>query len=189
MTISPDTPGPPYDEGTGRPGARRGLPVPGRAVLLGALIVVVLIVTSTGSTRNWWAHRLHDLTGGSRPADYVIGLVVGLLPVIGVALGAFRARGARRVFRMLLLGGCGFITTYLLSPSPARYLSDRSTGAVFNHLAPDYLIGVFTGAMVWLALLVVAVVRARAAWRRFTRRGTTVRDQDGRGSSHKVIDI
>ena len=46
--------------------------------------------TSTGSTRNWWAHRVHHMTGGAWTADYLIGLAVevvftaspGLTPIV-----------------------------------------------------------------------------------------------------------
>jgi Na+-driven multidrug efflux pump len=130
---------------------------------------------------------VHDVTGGARTADYFVGLGVGLLPFIGVALGAVRTRGPRRVFRMLVFGAVGFIVTYLLSPSPARYLTDHSSRRVFDEQAPGYLAGVFTGAMVWLAALVLAVVLARKWWRRLTSR---YRHSDADpGSPSRVIDI
>ena len=189
------TPGPPYnDDAAGRrhagpPASGTGRRVlPARLVLLGALILVLLIVTGTGSVRTWWAHRLGDVTGGSRPADYVIGLVVGLLPVIGVMLGALGRRGARRLMRMFVLGATGFVLTYLLAPSPARYLSNHATARVFEHDAPGYLPGVVTGIGIWLLAVVVGVLRMRRWWRRNVRHATT-RDQDGRGSSHRIIDV
>ena len=138
-----------------------------------ALIVVVLIATSGGSVRSWWAHRVHDVTGGSWGADYAVGLAIGLLPVAGVALGAL-GRGARsriaRTMRMLWFGALGFVIAILLSPSPARFVAHRSSSAVFDHLVPGYLAGAFTAAMLWLAAVVVAVVRTRAWWRRVTSR-------------------
>ncbi len=150
-------------------GPRRRLPA--RVAVFGALLVVVLILTSSGSIRSWWAHRLHDVTGASRPADYVLGLVVGLLPVAGVVAGAIgrkKRNGIARVLRMIWFGSTGFVVTYLLSPSPAQFLSHHATVEVFDQQAPGYLAGVFTGVLLWLAALVVAAIRARTWWRRFT---------------------
>jgi hypothetical protein len=183
------TPGSPY--GDDPDGPRRATlerrRVPARLVMLIGLVMLVVLITSTGSTRDWWAHRLDDLTDGSSTANYFIGLVVGLLPLIGVALGAIRTRGPKRVFRMLLFGAIGFIATYLLAPSPARYLTDDDSRKVFDDLAPGYLAGVFTGAMVWFAALVVAALTARRWWRRFTAR---LRESDpGADPTHRVIDI
>ena len=184
------TPGSPFDGGSfdaNSVDARPRRRVPARVVILLGLVLLIVLLTSTGSTRDWWAHRLHDITGGDKTANFLIGLVVGLLPVIGVALGAIRTRGPRRVFRMLLFGSIGFIATYLLAPSPARYLTDNSSRDVFDEQAPGYLAGVFTGAMVWLAALVVALVLARKWWRRLTRR---LGEPDPSGdSTHRVIDI
>jgi hypothetical protein len=165
--------------------------VPARFALLGALVIVVLVATSTGSIRSWWAHRVHDLTGGSRPADFAIGLFVALLPLIGVLIGMLRTRGARRVFRMFAFGAFGFIVTYLLAPSPARYLSDHSSARVFDTSAPSYLAGVFTGTMLWLVALLVGLLRARARWRRFRNRHLGP-GRDGRNNGAqppRVIDI
>ena len=161
--------------------------MPARVVLFLGLLFVVLLLTGTFSTRSWWAHRVHDLTGGSRTADYLIGFAVALLPLVGVALGAVRTRRTQRVIRMLLLGAVGFVITYLLAPSPARYLTDDGASRVFDQLAPGYLAGVFTGALLWLAALVVAVIRVRMRWRRFTRRFGEPRPPDA--SSPRVIDI
>lgn len=185
------TPGTPYgddrrDDGRAVEGRSRRIPV--RAAMLAGLVLLILVITSTGSTRDWWAHRVHDLTGGAKTADYLIGLGVGLLPFIGVGLGAVRTRGPRRVFRMLLFGAVGFIVTYLLSPSPARYLTDHGSRRVFDEQAPGYLAGVFTGAAAWLVALVLAVVLARKWWRRVTSRFRGGDEPPG-STSHRVIDI
>jgi hypothetical protein len=186
VTISP---GSPYDEsGPAEPvRQRRGLPA--RFVFLGALVVIVLIFTSSSSVQSWWAHRLHDVTGGNRTADYFIGLAVALLPVLGVVAGAVRARGPRRLFRMFLFGALGFIVTYLLAPSPARYLAHHSSRVVFDQQAPGYLAGVLTGTIGWLVLLALAVLRARARWRRFKARHTAAGSPADRESAPRVIDI
>src|SRR4051794_14684787 len=109
------------DRVPGQPEERRGgLQVPLRVWVFGGLIGAIVLITATGGIRNWWAHRVHDMTGGSKPADYLIGLVVGLLPLIAVSLGAVRSRGLgrlRRAWRMFYFGAVGFIVTYLLSPS------------------------------------------------------------------------
>src|SRR4051794_3642360 len=67
-----------------RPAAptRRGQ-VPLRFVFLGLVVAGSLLVLGTTSIRGWWAHRLHDVTGGSWSADFVIGLVIGALPLVG----------------------------------------------------------------------------------------------------------
>src|SRR4051794_1450241 len=88
-----------------------GLRVPVRVWLIGGLIAAVVLITATGGIRDWWAHRLRDMTGGSKPADYVVGVVVGLLPLIAVLLGAWRSRGHhrfRRAWRMFYFGALGF---------------------------------------------------------------------------------
>jgi hypothetical protein len=166
---------------------RRRWNVPTRVALLGALIVLALIFTSSGSIRSWWAHRLHDLTGGSWGGDYVLGLAVGLLPLAGVVAGALSARrrhGVVRVLRMVWFGATGFVVTYLLAPSPASWLSHHASTRVFDQQIPGYLPGAFTGAMLWLAALVVGMLRARSWWRRFTARRTPP-EQGGR----RVIDV
>jgi hypothetical protein len=156
--------------------------------MFAGLLLLVLVVTSTGSTRDWWAHRVHDMTDGSRTPDYLIGLAVGLLPILGVALGAIRTRGPRRVFRMLFFGGVGFVVTYLFSPSPARYLTDHSSRRVFDEQAPGYLAGVFTGAMIWIGVFVLALLLARSWWRRLLDRHRPA-DPDGGSQRSRVIDI
>ena len=169
---------------------RRTRVLPARVALLLSIIVVLLIITSTSSIRTWWAHRLHDVTSGSWTADYVIGLVVGLLPVIGVVLGALRARGPRRAFRMFVFGALGFVLTYLVAPSPASWLAHQSASRVFDRLAPGYLAGVFTAIMLWLAFLVIGVARARARWRRFRDRALARHaPPDGPPTTHRVIDV
>jgi hypothetical protein len=184
------TPRPPYDD---RPddGVRatitRSRHVPARVAMFAGLLLLVLVITSTGSTRDWWAHRVNDLTGGARTADYLVGLGVGLLPILGVALGTIRTRGGRRLFRMLFFGAVGFIVTYLLSPSPARYLTDHASRRVFDEQAPGYLAGVFTGAMIWIAAVVLAVVLVRSRWRRFVDRHRP--GEPDTASQHRVIDI
>src|SRR4051794_14230172 len=147
----------------GQPERRDGLRVPVRVWLLGGLIAALVLITATGGIRSWWAHRLHDMTGGSKPADYIIGLVVGLLPLIAVGLGAFRSHGHgrfRRAWRMFYFGAAGFIVTYLLSPSLSRVLTSSSSRHVFEREAPSYLPGVFTGTGLWLALLIMLVIPA-----------------------------
>ncbi|MDQ1697102.1 MAG: hypothetical protein QOJ03_2455 [Frankiaceae bacterium] len=173
--------------------------VPARFVILGALLVVVFIFTGSSSMRTHWAHWVHDVTGGNRTADYLIGLAVALLPVLGVLLGAFRTRGPRRVFRMFMLGALGFVLTYLLAPSPAGYLIHHSSTQVFDREVPGYLAGVFTAAMAWLAVLLVGVLRARARWRRFTQRhrvaqdlslrDPSLRDPSDRDPPRRIVDI
>jgi hypothetical protein len=175
-----------YDDARSEP-PRRRVPnaLAARIALIGALVLVILIATSTGSVRDWWAEHLGDVTNGSRAADFCIGLVVGLLPVLGVLLGTVRTRGPRRLFRMFLFGGTGFVLTYLLAPSPARYLSDHESTRIFEAEVPGYLPGVVTGIAVWLVAVVLAVLRARRWWRRVTRQGA--REPDGPPS--RVIDI
>lgn len=165
------------------PPPRRGIPV--RVWLLAGFIAALVLITATGGIRGWWAHRLHDITGGSKGADFVIGLVVGLLPVIAVGLGALRSRGRgrlHRAWRMFAYGAVGFVITYLLSPSLSKVITDSSSRHVFEQQAPSYLPGVFTGTAIWLLLLVVAVLRARS--RRRTRRS-----QPPANPSRRVIDV
>jgi hypothetical protein len=169
------------------PEPRGGLRVPLRVWVLGGLIGALVLITATGGIRNWWAHRLGDMTGGSKPADYIIGLVVGLLPIIAVGLGAFRSRGHgrfRRAWRMFYFGAVGFVVTYLLSPSLSRVLTDSSSRHVFEREAPSYLPGVFTGTVLWLVTLAILVTRARARWR--ARR---TRPADPSAGTHRVIDV
>ena len=183
--------GSPYDDGRGdrpRAIAGRSRRIPTRVTMFAGLLLRVLVITSTGSTRDWWAHRVHDLTGGSRTPDYLIGLTVGLLPILGVALGTIRTRGPRRAFRMLFFGAVGFVVTYLLAPSPARYLTDHSSRQVFDQQAPGYLAGVFTGAMVWVGVFVLALLLARSWWRRLLDRHRLA-DPEAGPQRPRVIDI
>jgi len=162
--------------------------VPLRVWVLGGLIAALVLITATGGIRNWWAHRLHDMTGGSHVADYLIGLVVGLLPLIAVGLGAFRSRSAgrfRRAWRMFYFGAAGFIVTYLLSPSLSRVITDSSSRHTFEHSAPKYLPGVFTGTIVWLVVLAVLIGRARSRWR--SRR--TRPAPDAGADTHRIVDV
>jgi membrane protease YdiL (CAAX protease family) len=195
------TPGPPYDGarayGEDQPPAdRRRRRIPLRFRLLAVVVAVVLLATATSDTRSWWAHRVHDITGGSRTPDYLIGLVIGLLPLIGVGLGALggkdrSGRRTRRLLRMVWFGAIGFVITDLLAPSLGRYATNRSTTRVFDHYAPGYLAGVLTGGAVWLVLFVVAILRARRWWRRVTNRqsGRPGQGPDDTAPSPRVIDI
>jgi hypothetical protein len=139
-----------------RPRRRR---IPPRAILIGVLVGGLVALTAGSGIRGWWAARLHDITGASWGLDYLIGAVVGLLPLLGVVIGSRRGRGHRRLFAMLLLGAAGFCVTYLLSPSAGRMLTDSHAAHVFNDKAPGYLPGVLTAEGLWL------VARALAWWR------------------------
>ena len=139
--------------------------VPLRFWFLGLILAGALLLLGTSGIRTWWAHRLHDVTGGSKPADYVIGLFIGALPLIGIALGRLGTRGVHRVMRMFLFGAAGFCVSYLLSPSLSRFASDSHAGRVFDQQAPGYLAGVLTAEALWLVILVVAWWRLRR-WRR-----------------------
>lgn len=182
MTIDAGRPQPPPES----PEKRQGLQVPLRVWVIGGLIAAIALITATGGIRNWWAHRVHDMTGGSHAADFLIGLVVGLLPIIAVGIGAFRSRGAgrfRRAWRMFYFGAVGFIVTYLLSPSLSRVITSSSSRHVFEHEAPSYLPGVVTGTILWLLALAVLVSRARS--RRRARRTQPRTDP----KTHRVIDV
>src|SRR4051795_6358389 len=144
--------------------ARRGS-LPMRYLFIGLIVAGVLLVLGASGLRGWWAHRLHDITGGSEPADFVIGVFIGALPLIGVALGRIGTRGARRVMRMFLFGAAGFVVSYLLSPSISRYATDRQSGHIFDQQAPGYLWGVVSANVLWLLALVFAWWRFRQ-WRR-----------------------
>jgi hypothetical protein len=154
-------PGPPVDGDGGR--GRGHVPI--RFWFIGLIIAGALLVLGTTGIRGWWAHRLHDITGGSEPADFVIGLFIGALPLLGIALGRLGARGARRVMRMFLFGAAGFVASYLLSPSLSRYASDSHAGRVFDQQAPGYLWGVLTANALWLVVLALAWWRFHR-WRR-----------------------
>jgi hypothetical protein len=165
---------------------QRRFRVPVRAWLLVGLIALLVIITATGGIRDWWAHRLHDFASGNTTADYLIGLVVGLLPVIGVGIGALVTRGRgrlHRAWRTFLYGAVGFVVTYFLSPSLSHVVTDSSSRHVFEHQAPSYLPGVFTGTAIWLVGLVVAIFRVRA--RRRSRR----LQPPGDGRGHRVVDV
>jgi hypothetical protein len=139
--------------------------VPIRYWFLGLIIAGALLILGTSGIRSWWAHRLHDVTGGSKPADYVIGLFIGALPLIGIALGRLGTRGVHRVMRMFLFGAAGFAISYLLSSSLSRYASGSDAGKVFDQQAPGYLAGVLTAEIAWLLVFVFAWLRLRR-WRR-----------------------
>jgi hypothetical protein len=162
VTLTPGDPQGAYDA---MPGGGRRRRVPIRFWLIGVLVAVLLFFTAGSGLRGWWADRLHDVTGGSWAPDFAIGLVVGLLPLIGVAVGSLRARGHRRVLRMLLLGAAGFCVTYLLSPSAARIAVDSHSAHVFSSRDPGYLPGVVAAEVGWLLALALAWWRLRQ-WRR-----------------------
>jgi hypothetical protein len=145
------------------PSRRRGVPL--RFWFIGLIVAGALLVLGTTGIRGWWAHRLHAVTGGSKPADFVIGLVVGVLPLVGIGVGRLGTRGARRVMRMFIFGAAGFVATYLLSPSISRYASDSNAHRVFDQQAPGYLAGVLTAEALWLLVVVLAWWRFRR-WRR-----------------------
>jgi hypothetical protein len=142
--------------------------------LLAAVAVVVLLVVAGNGGRSWWARRLGDLTNGSHIADFVIGLAIGLLPLIAVGIAGL-THGRRRGLRMFLAGAAGFIITDLLAPSlvtAIRHNGGRATRPFETHV-PGYLPGVYTGVGLMLVLLVVAVVRLRrAVHRHFDSYGT-----------------
>jgi hypothetical protein len=157
-----------------------------RVWVIGGLIGAIVLITATGGIRDWWAHRVHDMTGGSHVADFLIGLVVGLLPLLAVGAGALRSRGQgrfRRAWRMFYFGAAGFVATYLLSPSLSRILTSSSSRHVFEHAAPSYLPGVLTGTVAWLLVLAILVARARS--RRRARRNRPTTDP----TTHRVIDV
>jgi hypothetical protein len=139
----------------------------GRWWLVAALLVVVLLIVAGNGGRSWWARWLGDLTNGSHVADFVIGLAVGMLPLIAVAVAGL-SHARRRVLRMFVAGAAGFVVTDLLAPSlttALRHSGGTATRPFETHV-PGYLPGVYTGIGIWLLLLVVAVVRARRAFHR-----------------------
>lgn len=145
-----------------------------RPWLFGILAVVVLLLVAGNGGRSWWAERVGDLTNRSRGFDFAIGLVVGLLPVIAVAVAAL-SRHRRRALRMFVAGAVAFIVTDLLAPSLWKAITNDSAATrPFEKHAPGYLPGVYVGIGIWFALLIVAFVRARRAWRaRFSHLGGT----------------
>lgn len=136
-----------------------------RMWLIGIIAVVVLLVVAGNGGRSWWARALGDLTNGSRAADFIIGLAVGMLPLIAVAIAGLGRGHRRRVLRMFLAGGAGFVVTDLLAPSIAtavRHSGGAATRPFETHV-PSYLPGVYTGLGIGVVLLVVAVWRVRRA--------------------------
>jgi len=141
-----------------------------RPWLFGVLVVVILLLVAGNGSRSWWAQRVGDLTSRNRGADFGIGLVVGLLPVIAVAVAAL-SRHRRRALRMFVAGAVAFVVTDLLAPSLWKAItSDAAATRPFEKHAPGYLPGVYVGVGIWFVLLIVAFLRARRAWRaRFAR--------------------
>jgi hypothetical protein len=139
-----------------RPRARRWL--------VAVVVVVVLLIVAGNGGRSWWARRLGDLTNGNRAADFIIGLAIGMLPLIAVALAGL-SRGRRRMLRMFLAGAAGFIVTDLLAPSITTAVRHSSGAATrpFETDVPGYLPGVYTGIGLGVVLLVVVVWRVRRA--------------------------
>ena len=139
---------------------------PGRARMwvFGLIAVVVLLVVAGNGGRSWWARRLGDLTNGDRTADFIIGLAIGMLPLIAVAIAGL-ARGRHRFVRMFLAGTAGFVATDLLAPSVATAIRHSSGAATrpFETHVPGYLPGVYTGIGLGVVLLLIAVVRVRRA--------------------------
>jgi hypothetical protein len=141
-------------------------------VLIGVIVVIVLLLIAANGGRAWWARRVGDLTNGSRLVDFLIGLVVGLLPVIAVAVAGL-SRSRRRVLRMFVAGAAAFVVTDLLAPSLWKAITNNSAATKpFETHAPGYLPGVYVGIGIWLALLVVAYIRVRRALRRHMSRYT-----------------
>ena len=165
MTFEPGGPLARRQAAEARGGHRRRPPI-----LLGVIVVIVLLLIAGNGGRAWWARRVGDLTHGSHVADFLIGLVVGLLPVIAVFVASL-SRGKGRVWRMFLAGAIGFVITDLLAPSLWRAISNNQAATrPFETHAPWYLPGVYIGIGVWAVLLVVAYVRLRRAFkRRFSR--------------------
>src|SRR4051794_41650647 len=177
------------DETAHPAGRRLGRRIPLRFWVVGGLVAALVLATMPGGVRGWGAHRVGDLTGGSKPADFAVGALVGLLPLLAVLLGALTTRGKsplRRAWRMFVFGAVGFVVTYLFSPSPARMLTDSSTRHVFDRAAPSYLSGVLTGTVVWLVVLAFGVTRLRARRRRNRQVRTTAAPT---GRTHRVIAV
>jgi hypothetical protein len=135
--------------------------------LLGVVAVIVLLVVAGNGGRAGWARWLGDLTNGSRTADFLIGLAVGLLPVIAVGIAGL-GHHRRRALRMFLAGAAGFIVADLLAPSVTTAIvhSGGTATRPFEQHVPGYLTGVYIGFGIWVLLLLVAIVRLRRAWRR-----------------------
>ena len=67
---TPRPPARPADADRAKPVARH---IPLRVWVLGGVIAALVLITATGGVRGWWAHRLHDMTGGNN-AIYVFAL-------------------------------------------------------------------------------------------------------------------
>ena len=142
----------------------RRRPSRARMWAFGVLAVVVLLVVAGNGGRSWWARRLGDLTNGNKTADFIIGLAIGMLPLIAVAIAGL-GRGRHRLVRMFVAGGAGFLVTDLLAPSVATAIRHSGGAATrpFETHVPGYLAGVYSGIALGVVLLVVAVVRVRRA--------------------------
>lgn len=145
----------------------RRRPSAARRWLLGGLVVVVLLLVAGNGGRAWWARNLGHVTHRSRFADFVVGLAVGLLPVIAVGIARLSAR-QRRPLRMFLAGALGFVATDLLAPSIATAIRHNGGTATrpFESHVPGYLPGVYTGIGVLVLVVIVAIVRMRRRWHR-----------------------
>jgi hypothetical protein len=146
-------------------GAAYRRPSPRRWLLV-ALVAAALLVVAGNGGRSWWARWLGERTNGNHTADFLIGLLVGLLPLIAVGIAATSA-SRRRALRMFGAGAAGFVVTDLLAPSAATALrhGDAATRPFSAHV-PGYLAGVYTGLAVELLLLALAIVGVRRAFRR-----------------------
>lgn len=156
--------------------ARRSRGGRGSRWLLGAFVLLVVLVVAGNGGRAWWARNLRHVTHGSRGADFVIGLAVGLLPALGVGIAGLSHRH-RRALRMFVGGAIGFIATDLLAPSVTTAI--RNTGGAatrpFETHVPGYLPGVYTGIGLLVALAIVAFLRIRRRWHQHLRGYTGLR--------------
>jgi hypothetical protein len=150
---------------------------PVRWWLVGVLAVLILLLLAGNGGRAWWARRVGDVTSGTWGWDYLIGLGVGLIPLLAVAAAGL-GRQQRRPGRVFLAGAAGFVIIDLLAPSLVTAIRHNGGAATrpFEQHAPGYLPGVYTGVLLWLVLVVYVIVRIRQAWRRriqFLGGGTT----------------
>lgn len=159
-------PGGPLARRQAQQGAGNRRRVPARVWLLAGVGVVVLLVVAGNGGRAWWARRLGDLTNGNHAIDFVIGLIVGLLPLIAVGIASRSQR--RRLLRMFTFGAAGFVLADLLAPSVTTALRHSGGAATrpFETHVPGYLPGFYTGVALEIALLVAAVVGVRRSIRR-----------------------